>query len=84
MGWTHWDPIGLAPPDEDYADEYDAYLLQAASRLWQAEPDDQVCDYLVQIEQENMGLGESSCAQERAMALVSALSAYIAELRSEA
>ena len=84
IGWTLWDPIGLAPPDEDFEDEYDSYLLQAAAKLWRAEPDDRVCDYLVQIEQEHMGLGESPSAKERAIALVSALNAYIAGLLSEA
>ena len=84
LGWTLWDPIGLAPAEEAFEDEYDSYLLQVASRLWHAQPDDRVCQYLVQIEQEHMGMGGSSSAKERAMALVSAVNAYLAELRGEA
>ena len=81
MGWTFWDPIGLAPPDEACEVEYDSYLLQAAGKLWHAESDDRVRDYLIQIEQEYIGLGPSPSAKERASALVSALKVYIAEVR---
>lgn len=81
MGWTFWDPIGLGPPDADCEDEYDSYLLQAAGKLWHAVSDNRVRDYLIHIEQEQIGLGASPSAKERASALVSALKVYIAEVR---
>lgn len=81
MGWTFWDPIGLAPLNADCEDEYDTYLLQAAGKLWHAVSDDQVRDYLIHIEQEHMGLGARPSAKERASALVSALKVYIPEVR---
>ena len=33
IGWTLWDPIGLAPIRDDCDDEYDRYLLQMAAML---------------------------------------------------
>ena len=81
IGWELWDPIGLAPPKDEFSDEYDTYLLQAAAQLWRSQPDAEVCDYLVRIEQEHMGLPKVSNAKERAGATVTAINAYICELR---
>ena len=33
IGWTLWDPIGLAPIGDDCDDEHDRYLLQMAAIL---------------------------------------------------
>jgi hypothetical protein len=59
IGWTAWDPIGLADTDCP-RDEYDAYLLQAVSRLRQGQPVDAVSSYLEDIASQHMGLGPST------------------------
>ncbi|QOF73109.1 hypothetical protein IG197_08670 [Aminobacter sp. SR38] len=38
IGWSTWDPIGLREPgadwcDQPFTDEYDSYLIEAASGL---------------------------------------------------
>ena len=58
IGWSIWDPIGMLAPDqnwndEDYlqfADEYDNYLIFAASQLRRNTPKEQVVHYLMDIE----------------------------------
>jgi hypothetical protein len=84
IGWSQWDPIGLAPPEASYADEYDGYLMQAASKLWHFESRESVCDFLVQVERDSMGLGTHPGAHQRAASTVDALTHYIAELRGDA
>jgi hypothetical protein len=82
IGWSLWDPIGLLPQDskwdEDanrsFADEYDRYLVSAASQLRQGTDPAQVVEYLCQIEIEHMGLGEDPSAYQRALAVVDAIS----------
>jgi len=83
IGWSKWDPIGLLADgqkwdDEDcqqFADEYDGYLLQAAGRLQRGATDEEVVRYLVDIETNYMGLGAERDAAARAKALVAALQA---------
>lgn len=85
IGWALWDPIGLMGSDGFFsgkwseeanlriADEYDTYLISAASQLRRGEPRKQVVSYLVQIESEYMGLGEGPTSLERAEAVVAAI-----------
>ena len=81
IGWSIWDPIGLLAAgkkwdDEDcrgFADEYDRYLINAASDLRTGRSHTEVVGYLIQIEAEYMGLGERSSSRERAQAVVAAI-----------
>jgi hypothetical protein len=82
IGWRLWDPIGLTDVEDWPEDEYDAYLLQAAARLWSGITETEVVDYLVRIEIEHMGLGPNDSARDRAFRVVSALVAYTGELRT--
>ena len=77
-----WDPIGLKgrfsgdlseEANLRIADEYDTYLISAASHLRRGEPREQVVSYLVYIESEHMGLGEGPTSLERAEAVVAAI-----------
>ncbi|MEL7480093.1 MAG: hypothetical protein AAGJ29_00900 [Pseudomonadota bacterium] len=80
IGWSVWDPIGLNDFDGKweglpFADEYDGYLVQAASMLRANEPDNAAIDYLVKAETEYMGISESAGTRERAKATVEAINA---------
>lgn len=80
IGWSLWDPIGLlskgdAWDDKSYADEYDAYLIQAAGRLRRNTPINEVVDYLVWVETEHMGLGTHNGQRERIEAVITAIRA---------
>ena len=56
IGWEFWDPIGLKGDRQDCEDEYDTYLLKAAGMIWHNEPQEEVVDYLVDIEQNYIGM----------------------------
>ncbi len=78
IGWTLWDPIGLLGQNEvwegkPFANEYDAYLGQAASMLRRETPHIDVVKFLVGIEAEHMGLGYSKRAWENAQQTVEAI-----------
>ncbi|MDP0927623.1 hypothetical protein Q0601_10600 [Paracoccus onubensis] len=85
IGWAYWDPIGLLGPeglhpgkwDDDanlpFADEYDSYLVSAASQLRRNVPREQVVDYLVRAETQDMCLPKTPTAQARAEAVVAAI-----------
>ena len=85
IGWGLWDPIGLLPPDgffpgkwdpeanRPFADEYDSYLICAASQLRSGAPREEVIEYLVEIETQHMGLGANTSTRERAEAVVAAI-----------
>ncbi|MYM57307.1 hypothetical protein [Thalassovita mangrovi] len=85
IGWELWDPIGLLSSgsirsgkwDDEanrrFADEYDNYLISAASQLRRGIPGAQVVEYLVEIETQHMGLGESPSTRERGEAVVAAI-----------
>ncbi|WP_028958117.1 hypothetical protein [Sulfitobacter sp. 20_GPM-1509m] len=85
IGWTLWDPIGLLSAqgvfhgkwneqaNQGIADEYDGYLISAASQLRSGEPLLQVIEYLVQVESEHMALGIGPTTRERAVAVVTAI-----------
>lgn len=85
IGWTEWDPIGLADieggwRDNDGANEYDAYLLQVAARLQRGEPEVILVDYLVRVETDHMGLSPGPTTRPRAVAAVDAIKAYVQSL----
>ena len=84
IGWSLWDPIGLLDPegrpgrwdDEanlSFADEYDGYLISAASQLRRGTSPDEVVAFLVEIETEHMGMGDKQSARSRAEAVVDAI-----------
>lgn len=79
IGWSLWDPIGLLDTKDSSVadfpeDEYDSYLLIAFSKLKNGASADLVADYLYNISNEYMGLGESS--QLRAKAELTAQEIY--------
>ena len=66
IGWTVWDPIGLAVNrvdglrvDPDAADEYDRYLLAAHDMALDGQPAEQIAQYLAWVRRDHMGLGGS-------------------------
>jgi len=87
IGWREWDPIGLLPAGTawesypEFADEYDRYLLEAASRLRRDWAVSDAVDYLISIASEHMGLGPppDSSASKRAEATATAIKAYVDE-----
>ena len=58
-----------------FADEYDNYLIAAASQIRRGASSTEVVGYLVQIESEHMGLGVSPTTQARAEAVIAAIMA---------
>lgn len=81
IGWSLWDPIGLLDPESrpgrwddeanlSFADEYDSYLIAAASQLRRGMPRDEVVAFLVEIETEPMGMNDNPTARPRAEAVV--------------
>jgi len=83
IGWSKWDPIGVGGPDHGWpADEYDTYLLQAAGQLWNGKSDEEVADYLVGIETENMGLTAVPGIRLRALEVAKAMRGYVETLQS--
>ena len=84
IGWDYWDPIGLlddgeAWEEKSFADEYDTYLLRAASMLRHGQSDQDVAAYLFSIETEHMGLSgiTSTSSSERCLPVVVALRRYV-------
>lgn len=82
IGWAKWDPIGIGGRDHGWpADEYDTYLLQAAGQLWNGRSDEDVADYLIKIETENMGLEAVPGIRSRALDVARAMREYVEALR---
>lgn len=81
IGWNRWDPIGLNGLEDNADDEYDTYLLQAAGRLWNGESEEEVTEFLVGVETDDMGLADAPGVRPRAREAVGALAEYVAELR---
>jgi len=85
IGWKLWDPIGLLRSSEHslekwtdqasqgFADEYDNYLISAATQLRLGKPRNQVVGYLVRVEADYMGIGEGPTSRARAEAVVAAI-----------
>ena len=79
IGWAQWDPIGVGGPEAGWpADEYDAYLLQAANSLWAGQSVQDVASYLVSIETGHMGLTPVLGIQIRAEKVAEAIRDYVA------
>jgi hypothetical protein len=77
VGWSDWDPIGLADLGDRPEDEYDSYLLTAAARLANGASEERVTDYLVDIEIRHMGLSEPPGVRNRAAKVVRRIAAII-------
>lgn len=81
IGWSLWDPIGLLKPgqrweadeNQSFADEYDAYLIEAAGQVRRDLSEADVVNYLVTVEADHMGLGTQPGAYERARSVVAAI-----------
>ena len=91
IGWTHWDPIGLAKHIDDWrelewTDEYDAYLLRAFSVLWHGDNVHKATRYLLQFEAVSMGLKHNEDQQDgrHLEEVVQALRKYVQELKQAA
>jgi hypothetical protein len=83
IGWAKWDPIGVGGPDHGWpADEYDAYLLQAAGQLWNGHSNEEVADYLVRIETQYMGLDAAPGIRLRAFEVAKSLGDYVETFRA--
>jgi hypothetical protein len=67
-----WDPIRVRGAPRA-ADEYDGYLAPLASRLREGASAEAVAEYLTEIEEDRMGLGESAAARERNQAFAARL-----------
>lgn len=78
-----WDPIHLRGVAEA-ADEYDGYLGPLAARLREGASPDVIADYLTEVEEDRMGLGESPAARERNQALAGRLRTWYDEATAEA
>ena len=79
IGWGVWDPIGLASErrgwPENCADEYDNYLLRAASMFAEGRSRKDVGEYFAQIASDHMGLSEVSA--EAATLTANAIADYM-------
>ena len=81
IGWSLWDPIGLLGPGQrwdednaqDFADEYDIYLIEVAGLLLRETLDQDVVERLVRIETDHMGLALQPDTYERARPTVAAI-----------
>ena len=78
IGGEFWDPIGLQGHREDCESEYDTYLLRAAGMIWHNAPQEEVVDYLVDIERNYMGMPEPS--SEAAVLTVAEIRNYLKTL----
>ncbi|MDR7224522.1 hypothetical protein [Aminobacter aminovorans] len=83
IGWSSWDPIGLLAPgadwrNEPFADEYDSYLIEAASGLRNGWPVEKVTDYLLSLASDHMGLSEVS--RPAAEATAKAVAEYLRKM----
>ena len=85
IGWSFWDPIGLADEDGRYPagaeDEYDSYLLRVAGLLTNSQGEDVAIDYLVRIARDHMGLGHANLSA--ATKTVREIRCYLEKLANE-
>ena len=87
IGWSMWDPIGLLATGEPwehkpFADEYDRYLIEAASRLRRDRNIEAATEFLMSIEREHMDLGTKATSRTRAEAAAKAIRAYLDTLEA--
>ena len=80
IGWSKWDPIGLREKraQADIEDEYDRYLLRAASLLLNGAEDSRVTDYLVGVAK---GMGLSTINSAAATETVREIRAHIGGMK---
>ena len=83
IGFFIWDPIGIMFREKTwvnqrFADEYDSYMLQAASNLcrdiWTVE---EAAQFLLGIECGHIGMDEQRDSATRALATAKAIKAYV-------
>ena len=82
IGWTEWDPIVLLGNrdtwvGQQFANEYDYYLIHVADRIIAGDSDDRLISYLVAAERDDMALGSSERSAARAAATVFAIRKYL-------
>jgi hypothetical protein len=70
-----WDPIGVAGVPEA-RDEYDSYLMHAFSLLTNNPKAGEIQNYLIKIEEENMGLSVNDRSRNRAKEVEEILTNY--------
>jgi hypothetical protein len=85
IGFELWDPIGVLPPGESWeghpaADEYDEYLMHAASLTRMGKTVDEVADYLLDIARNWMEMRIAGDQRRRAEETAAAIKAYVDEL----
>ena len=85
IGWSLWDPIGLATIEDAWkdsppADEYDSYLLHVVSLFRQMASEEECVRYLENIEVDHMGLASRHDTRLRTGQTVRAISKYLASL----
>jgi hypothetical protein len=85
IGWDEWDPIGIRSMDDQCwrssaANEYDAYLIHAASLLRGGAEKLRAVEYLDMIASEHMGLGRTEAGRIAAVRTVEAIAAYLNRL----
>lgn len=56
IGWVRWNPIGLEGPPATPVDEYDHYLIQAASMNASGRSEAEVVDYFVRCVEVDMDM----------------------------
>ena len=82
IGWTHWDPIGLADKTgvslDECADEYDSYLLHVVEIICDRKSLDEAASYLTWVASEQMGLPKQD--GEAAMMTARAIAGYLISL----
>ena len=82
IGWTLWDPIGLADetgvPSDECADEYDSYLLHVVDMMCDRKSLDEAASYLVWVATEQMGLPKQD--HTAAMITARAIAGYLISL----
>ncbi len=77
IGWSLWGPIGIDTLDGRPDDEYDTYLLHAASMFKRNLPKVKAVEYFVWAESVYMGMGKSPSIRIRAEATVLAICDYL-------
>ena len=90
IGWSLWDPIGLLGPGQrwdeanaqEFADESDSYLIEAAGLIHRGTPDRDVVEFLVRKETAHMGLTLQADTYERALSTVAAIAKSFGQTRS--
>lgn len=77
IGWNEWDPLYLLEfhKENGIDNEYDTYLIQAASALWSGMSEATVIKYLIRIVAFHMGMGINDLTEKeiRATATVQAI-----------